>query len=77
MFLLNPASHIRFFSVILESYIDPVYIHWALTPFQLEKFQLKISQHVCYIIWVIHYTKIIVARLLKLTVSYPEVYSYY
>ena len=70
MFFLNPANHIRFFSVILESDIDLEYIHWTLTPFQLEKFQLKVSQYVCYIIWESHCTKIIVARLLKLIVLY-------
>ena len=72
-FFFNPANHIRFFSVILESDIDRGYIHWTLPPFQLEKFQLKISQYVCYIIWESHCTKIIVVRLLKLKVSYPEV----
>ena len=36
---------------MLESDIDPGYIHWTLAPFQLEKFQLKVSQYVCYIIW--------------------------
>ena len=69
MFFLNPANHIRFFSVILELDIDPEYIHWTLTLFQLEKFQLKFSQYVCYIIWESHCTKIIAARFLKLTVS--------
>ena len=73
MFFLNPANHIRFFSVILESDIDPGYIHWTLTLFQSEKFLLKFSQYVCYIIWKNHYTKIIGARLLKLTVSYIHV----
>ena len=51
---------------LVTSDIDPAYINWALTPFQLEKFQLKVSQYVCYIIWESHCTKIIVARLLKL-----------
>ena len=69
MFFLNPANHIRFFSVILESDIDPGYIHWTLTLFQSEKSQLKFSQYVCYIIWESHFTKIVTARLLKLTVS--------
>ena len=73
MFFLNPANHIRFFSVILESDIEPGYIHWTLTPFQLEKFQLKFSQYVCYIIWESHCTKIIVARLLKLIVLYIRI----
>ena len=59
-----------FFFVILESDIDSEYIYWALTPLQLEKFQLKFSQYVCYIIWKSHCTKIILARLLKLTVWY-------
>ena len=36
----------------------------------MEKFQLKVSQYVCYIIWESHCTKIIVARLLKLIVLY-------
>ena len=52
------------------------YIHWTLTPFQSDKFQLKVSHYVCYIIRERHCTKIIVSRLLKLTVSYLEVYSY-
>ena len=69
MFFINPASHIRFFTVILESDIDLGYIHWILTPLQLKKFQLKVSQHVCNIIWESHCIKIIVARFLKLTVS--------
>ena len=64
------------FSVILEWYIDPEYIHWTSIPFQLEKFQLKVSQYMYYIIWGSHYTKLIVTRLLKLTVSYPEVYLF-
>ena len=76
MFFLNPANHIRLFSVILVSNIDLGYIHWALTPFQLKKFQLTFSQYVYYIIWESHSSKIIVARLLKRTVSYPEVYLY-
>ena len=73
MFFLNPANHIRFFSVILESDIDPGYIHWTLTPFQLQKFQLKVSQYVCYIIWESHCTKIIVVRLLRLIVLYIRI----
>ena len=72
-FFLNPANHIRFFFVILESDIDPGYIHWTLTLFQSEKFQLKFSQYVCYIIWESHCTKIIVARLLKLIVLYIRI----
>ena len=32
----------------------------------MKKFQLKLSQYVCYVIWESHYTKIIVGRLLKL-----------
>ena len=43
-----PANHIRCFSMILESDINPRYIHWTLTPFQLEKFQLKFHQNVCF-----------------------------
>ena len=31
MFFLNPANHTRFFSVMLESHIDPGYINWTLT----------------------------------------------
>ena len=74
MFFLNPANHhIIFFSVILESDIDTGYIHWRLTPFQLEKFQLKLSQYVRHIIWESHCTKIIVGRLLKLTVLYIRI----
>ena len=73
MFFLNPANHIRLFSVILESDIDPGYIHWTLTLFQSEKFQLKFSQYVCYIIWESHRSKTIAARLLKLTVSYTHI----
>ena len=69
MFFLNSANHIRLFSVILESDIDAGYIHWTLTLFQSEKFQLKFSQYVCYIIWESCWTKII-GRLPKLTVSY-------
>ena len=74
---LNPANHINLLSVILESDIDPVCIHWTLTPFQLEKFQVKVWQCVYYIIWESQSTKIIVARLLKFRVSYPEVYLYH
>ena len=55
---------------ILKSDIDPGYIHWTLTPLRLEKFQLKFSQYMCYIIWESRCTKIIVARLLKLIVLY-------
>ena len=58
MFFPNPAYHIRFFSVVLDSDIDPGYIHWALTLFQSEKFQQKFSQYVCYIIWESHGTKL-------------------
>ena len=65
MFFPNPANQIRFFSVILESDIDPGYIYWTLT--------LKFSQYVCYITWESHCTKIIAARLLKLSI----VYSYW
>ena len=75
MFFLNPANHIRLFSVILESDIDPGYFHWTWTPSKLEKIQLKVSQYVCYIIWESHCTKIIVARLLKLTVLYIHIYE--
>ena len=52
---------------------DSGYIDWTLTPFQLEKFQLKISQYVCYIIWEGHFTKTIAARLLKLIVLYIRI----
>ena len=58
---------------MLDIYLG--YIHWAFS-FQLEKFQLKVFQYVYYIIWKSHCTKTIVARLLKPTLSYPEVYSY-
>ena len=68
MFFLNPANLIR-----LESDVDPEYIHWTLTPFQLEKFQLKVSQYVYYIIWESNCTKIMVARLLKLIVLYIRI----
>ena len=57
------------FSVMLESNIDTGYIHWRLTPFQSEKLQLKLSQYLRYIIWESHCTKMIVGRLLKLTLS--------
>ena len=46
MFFLNPANHIKFLSVILEPDINPGYIYWTITSFQLEKFQLKLSQYV-------------------------------
>ena len=73
IFFLNPADHIRFFSVLLESNIDTGYIHRWLTPFQLKTFQLKLSQYVCYIIWERRCTKMIVGRLLKVTVSYIRI----
>ena len=75
MFFLNPANHIRFFSVILESDIDTGYIHWTLTLFQSEKFQLKFSQYVCCLFWARRCIKIIAARLLKLAVSYIHIES--
>ena len=75
MFFLNAASHIRFFSVILELDIDPRYIHWTLTPLQLEKFQLKVSQHVCYIIWESHCTKIIVTYYIVKSVWAPKYWA--
>ena len=73
MFFLNPTNHIRIFSVIFESNIDTGYTHWRLTLFQPEKFQLKLSQYVCYIMWESHCTKMIVDRLLKLTVLYIRI----
>ena len=60
MFFLNPAN-------------QPGYIHSTLTPFQLEKFQLKFSKYVRYIIWESHCTKILVVRLLKLIVLYIHI----
>ena len=51
----------------------PRCILWTLTPFQMEKFQLKVSQYLCYIIWESHCTEIIVARLLKLIVLYIRI----
>ena len=39
----------------------------------MEKFQLNVSQYVCYIIWESHCNKIIVARLLKLVVLYIHI----
>ena len=50
--------------------IDLGYIHWTLTLSQLDKFQLNVSQYVWNISSESHCTKIIVARILKLTVSY-------
>ena len=75
--LLQPSNCIIFFLVILESTIGSGYFHRTLTPFQSEKLLLKVSQYVCCIIWESHYTRIIVARLLKLAESYPEVYPYF
>ena len=48
-----------------ESDFDAGPIHWTLTPFRLEEFQLKVFQYVCYMIWKSHDTKIIVAMLLQ------------
>ena len=58
---------------LITSDMDPGYIHWTLTPFQLERFQLKVSQYVCYIIWESQCTEIIVARLLKFIVLYIRI----
>ena len=73
MFLLNPAKHIRFSYLTIQSDIHPGYIHWTLTQLQLYKFQLNVSQYVCYIIWDSHWNKIIVSRFLKLTVLYIRI----
>ena len=68
MLFLNPATLIRYYSQIW-----PRIYSLNINSFQLEKFQLKVSQYVCYIIWESHCTKIIVARLLKLTVLYIRI----
>ena len=66
----RPARTLKYTLLILQSDIDPGYIHWTLTSFQLEKFEVKVSEYLCYIFWESHSTKIIVARILKLTVMY-------
>ena len=49
LFYINLANHIKFFSVILKSDVDPECILLNINPFQSEKFQPEPSHYECFL----------------------------